>query len=200
MYALATGRPPFRGESPLAVLRKISDSRPRPILQINEQMPAWLDSLVGGLMEIDCSRRTPTAAAAADQMRDVLSHIRSPADHPLPRSLTSTRPRTAGLFAAGAIASIMIAAGFFLAERLGPTDTDPNRSAARSAAASTPATATADFSELDWPDGSLTLELMAINQQIDSLTQSIEYPDLQSASASRLNSSTQPEVQKQDQP
>ncbi|MCG8649322.1 MAG: protein kinase, partial [Pirellulales bacterium] len=65
LYALAIGRPPFRAEAPLAVLRKICESRPRPIQQINERMPAWLDEIVGQLMVVDPARRLGSAGEAA---------------------------------------------------------------------------------------------------------------------------------------
>ena len=61
LYALATGRPPFRAENPLAVLKKITESRPRPVHQVNERLPEWLDRLIGQLMQIDVNRRTETS-------------------------------------------------------------------------------------------------------------------------------------------
>jgi serine/threonine protein kinase len=202
MYALATGRPPFRGESPLAVLRKISDSRPRPILQINEQMPAWLDQIVGELMEIDCSRRTPTAAAAAERIRDVLSHVRNPVDHPLPKSLTSTRPRIVRLVAAGTIAPVAFAAGFLFAETMRTADNATSRNQPPPVTAATippsPSATFADSSELHWPDGSLEFELARINERIDSLSQSIEDLEIESESVTEREASRQP--QEQDQP
>ncbi|TWT82502.1 Serine/threonine-protein kinase PknB [Planctomycetes bacterium CA13] len=93
LYRLATGRPPFRAESPLAVLRKISETRPRPINAINEQMPVWLDGLVSQFMQTEIGKRTATADAAASLLRDALSHVRNPTMESLPRSLQRNRKR-----------------------------------------------------------------------------------------------------------
>ena len=49
LYAMATGRPPFRAETTLGVLRRISDAQPRPIREINPDIPEWLERIVGGL-------------------------------------------------------------------------------------------------------------------------------------------------------
>ncbi len=46
LYAMCTGHPPFRAESPLAVLRRVSDDEPRPLRQINPEIPEWLEAIV----------------------------------------------------------------------------------------------------------------------------------------------------------
>ena len=40
LYAMCTGIPPFRAETPVAVLRRVSDDVPRPIRQLNPEVPA----------------------------------------------------------------------------------------------------------------------------------------------------------------
>ena len=85
LYALATGRPPYRAESPLAVLRKISDSKPKPIHQINETIPSWFDALVSKLMTIDPADRIASADDAAALLREGYAHVRNPAVHGLPK-------------------------------------------------------------------------------------------------------------------
>src|SRR5262245_41565783 len=42
MYAMCTGRPPFRADTSFGVLRRIPDTQPRPIREINADIPAWL--------------------------------------------------------------------------------------------------------------------------------------------------------------
>ncbi|MCA9073127.1 MAG: serine/threonine protein kinase, partial [Planctomycetaceae bacterium] len=39
LYTMCTGRPPFRGETAVAVLRKVCDSEPRPIREVNPDIP-----------------------------------------------------------------------------------------------------------------------------------------------------------------
>ncbi|MCA9202861.1 MAG: serine/threonine protein kinase, partial [Planctomycetales bacterium] len=50
LYALCTGRPPFRAESGYAVLRRITDDTPRSIREINENIPEWLEQIVMKLL------------------------------------------------------------------------------------------------------------------------------------------------------
>ena len=44
LYAMCTGHPPFRAESAVAVLRRVSDDTPRPVRAINPDMPEWLEA------------------------------------------------------------------------------------------------------------------------------------------------------------
>ncbi len=46
LYALCTGRPPFRAPSTVAVLKRVCEETPRPIREINPDLPAWLEQLV----------------------------------------------------------------------------------------------------------------------------------------------------------
>ncbi|QEG42671.1 serine/threonine-protein kinase [Roseimaritima ulvae] len=87
LFALATGRPPFRAESPLAVLRKICDAPPRPVHEINERMPPWFSRLVQALMQVDVLQRIASAEEAAELMRAALQHVRQPGQMPLPQRL-----------------------------------------------------------------------------------------------------------------
>ena len=42
LYTMCTGHPPFRAETSYAVLRRITDSQPRAIQEINADVPSWL--------------------------------------------------------------------------------------------------------------------------------------------------------------
>ena len=50
LYTMCTGRPPFRAETSLGVLRRITDIEPRPIREINPNIPEWLCSIISKLM------------------------------------------------------------------------------------------------------------------------------------------------------
>ena len=43
MYAMAAGRSPFRAETTLAVLRRVCEDRPRPLRDLNPEVPDWLE-------------------------------------------------------------------------------------------------------------------------------------------------------------
>jgi serine/threonine protein kinase len=109
LYALSTGRPPFRAETPLAVLRKISDTKPRPIQQINERVPAWFDSLVALMMRTDIHRRIESAADAVSMLRDAHAHVCNPSTNCLPKSLKPPRYRL-GWIATAALFLLVVAA------------------------------------------------------------------------------------------
>ncbi|HEV3342315.1 MAG TPA: protein kinase, partial [Pirellulales bacterium] len=46
LYAACTGRPPFRAPTSYGVLRKICESEPRPVREINTQIPIWLPRII----------------------------------------------------------------------------------------------------------------------------------------------------------
>jgi hypothetical protein len=87
LYAMATGRPPFRAESGLAVLRRIADEKPRPISEVNAELPAWLEVLVSKLHSKSPADRFPSADEVASLLEQCLAHVRQPAAVPLPDEL-----------------------------------------------------------------------------------------------------------------
>ena len=87
LYAMCAGHPPFRADSALAVLRRVTDEEPRPLRQINAEVPAWLEEIVGGLMAKDPGARPRSAADLADHLSACLAHLEQPLDAPLPDGL-----------------------------------------------------------------------------------------------------------------
>ena len=65
LYAICAGHPPFRAESPLAVLRRVCDDEPRPLRELNPEVPAWLEAIIARLMAKDPARRFQTATEVA---------------------------------------------------------------------------------------------------------------------------------------
>ncbi len=193
LYALAVGRPPFRAESPLAVLRKISESRPRPIQQINEQIPAWFDRLVAKLMAIDISKRVSTADEAARLLRDALAHVRNPTQQPIPKSLAANRGRVR-LVIAAAVVPIVVAMAIYAVVREPPT-TLPPRSDAPSVTDISGETNRDSAGNWDWQGEALDAGLVEINGRIDSISISLEMPPWQQPSSETLTlpSSTEKE-------
>ncbi len=91
LYAMATGHPPARGETALAVLRRVAEDKPRPIHDLNESMPAWLNRLIGMFLEKSLDNRIVSADVAAELLRGCLAHVRAPSRIPLPRELRANR-------------------------------------------------------------------------------------------------------------
>ena len=84
MYALCTGRPPFRADSGYAVLRRITDDAPRPIREVNPDIPEWLEQVVMKLLEKGCKQRFRSAAEVADILSRWLAHLHRPNVVPAP--------------------------------------------------------------------------------------------------------------------
>ncbi len=84
LYATCTGRPPFRGSSTVAVLRRVSDEEPQPVRSLNPEVPAWLETVVMRLLAKDPARRFQSAAEVAALLEGYLAHLRQPEMVPAP--------------------------------------------------------------------------------------------------------------------
>ncbi|MFO0905918.1 MAG: serine/threonine-protein kinase [Pirellulales bacterium] len=89
LYAMCTGRPPFRAETTLGVLRRIADSQPRQIRELNPSIPDWLERVVMQLLSKDASQRFATASDVAALLEHCLAHVQQPTVHALPESLSA---------------------------------------------------------------------------------------------------------------
>lgn len=90
LYAMCSGRPPFRADTTFGILRRITDTNPRPIREINPQTPPWLCRLIDRLHEKSPAARYQTADEVADLLRQCLAHAQTPDFH-LPEVLTVKR-------------------------------------------------------------------------------------------------------------
>lgn len=90
LYVMCTGRPPFRAETSLGILRKITDTEPAPIREINPAIPEWLEGLVEKLMAKRIEDRFQSAAEVATIFEACLAHVQEPLRHPLPKRCQRT--------------------------------------------------------------------------------------------------------------
>ena len=72
MYTMCTGQPAFRGESSLAVMRNVCDSKPTPIRKLNPTIPVWIERIVESLIRKNRDRR-PSAKDAARMLAGGMS-------------------------------------------------------------------------------------------------------------------------------
>ncbi|MBI1346638.1 protein kinase [bacterium] len=70
LYVMCTGRPPFRAASAVAVLKRVVEEQPRPILEIIPETPEWLVSIIAKLH----SKVPMERFSAAHQVVEALEH------------------------------------------------------------------------------------------------------------------------------
>jgi len=78
LYALCTGRSPFRAGSTLAILKRVRADTARPPHEVNADVPPWLETLLGRLHAKDPSDRFQTAAEVADLLSHHLAQSQQP--------------------------------------------------------------------------------------------------------------------------
>ncbi|MBI1913906.1 MAG: protein kinase [Planctomycetes bacterium] len=93
LYAMCAGRPPFRASATLAVLRRVCEDLPRPLTEINPEVPVWLEDVIATLHAKDPAERFQSAAEVAEVLERGLAHLRQPQRVPPPSSPRRKAPR-----------------------------------------------------------------------------------------------------------
>jgi serine/threonine protein kinase len=70
LYAMLTGRPPFRAETTLAVLKRVAEDTPRPIRDVIPEVPEWFCRIVEKLHTKDPTARFQSAREVTDLLAD----------------------------------------------------------------------------------------------------------------------------------
>ncbi len=112
LYTMCTGRSPFRADSILAAIRRVCDDTPRPIREINPEIPEWLCAAIEKLLSKSRDQRFQSAAEVAELLGDHLAGMQYPhAKTPLTSERRAAR-RTAviALSALGALALLLVVA------------------------------------------------------------------------------------------
>jgi WD40 repeat protein len=134
LYAMCTGRPPFRASNTLAVMKRVCEEKSRPVREINPDVPEWLAAVVEKLHAKAPADRFVTAAEVAELLGKYLAQVQQSVVAPLPVKAAPTGPpptppeRQAAPFVAGqrrwplvAAVVILLAAGLGLTEATGVT-------------------------------------------------------------------------------
>ena len=98
LYAMCTGHPPFRATGTHAVLMRVIEDTPRPIREVNADIPDWLATIVAKLHAKKREDRFATAREVADLLGQHLAHLQQPhaAPQPAPVVVPDARlPRSA---------------------------------------------------------------------------------------------------------
>ena len=84
LYAMCTGRSPFRADTALATMRRVCDDTPRPIREVNQDIPEGLAAIIDRLLAKDPDDRFQTAQEVADLLGRYLAHLQHPTSTPPP--------------------------------------------------------------------------------------------------------------------
>jgi len=89
LYAMCTGRPPFRSSTLMGVIRRVCDEQPRPIRELNPDIPDWLCGIIGKLLAKRPDDRFASATEVADLLTGCLAHMQHPLTVPLPAAASA---------------------------------------------------------------------------------------------------------------
>jgi serine/threonine protein kinase len=133
LYAMCAGRPPFRAPSALAVLKRVCEATPRPIREINPELPPWLEEVVVRLHAKAPADRFASAREVADLLARRLAELQDGGTPSAPGHAPSAklpeeklaptppaRPRRLRVMAAAVLLALL--AGLGLSEATGITN------------------------------------------------------------------------------
>jgi serine/threonine-protein kinase len=84
LYTMCTGRPPFRADSTMAVLKRVIDDTPRPIREVTPDIPGWLCDIIAKLHAKKPADRFQSATEVAELLSQHLAHLQQPGEVPMP--------------------------------------------------------------------------------------------------------------------
>jgi serine/threonine protein kinase len=74
LYAMCTGRAPFRASGTVAVLKRVCEVTPRPVRETNPDIPDWLVAIIDKLHAKNPADRYQTAVEVAELLNQHLAH------------------------------------------------------------------------------------------------------------------------------
>src|SRR5262245_403665 len=174
MYAMCTGRPPFRADTSFGVLRRITDTQPRPIREVNADIPVWLAAMTAKLLAKQPADRFGSAAELAHLLEQCLAHVQQPATVPLPAACKveqagSSSHRPSKMITAIAMAALAIASTVVFSMFLRPTSPDGLNSSTTEALTSDVLPSTLSWDTAADQIKSLSSDISAAEQKLDSL-------------------------------
>ncbi|HEX7446894.1 MAG TPA: serine/threonine-protein kinase [Pirellulales bacterium] len=132
LYAMATGRSPFRAETFLGVWRRLCEDTPRPIRETNPDIPAWFAEIVETLHAKRPAERFQSAGELADLLERHLAHLQHPDRSPRPaRPRRAKRRRTRRMLGRALLAAAPALVGLVIAVYAWPAK-DPDNEKTKS--------------------------------------------------------------------
>ncbi len=87
LYTLCTGRPPFRATTTMGLLKRICEETPRPIRELNPEIPEWLEAIITKLLKKNANDRYQSAKEVAELLSNWLAHVQRLTAVPAPSAV-----------------------------------------------------------------------------------------------------------------
>lgn len=87
LYTMCVGRPPFKAETTMGLLRRIVDDEARPLRELNPSVPVWMQTIINRLHAKLPADRFQSALELAELLEGCLAHIQHPSVTALPASI-----------------------------------------------------------------------------------------------------------------
>lgn len=125
LYAMCTGRPPFRGSTARAVLKRVCEEAPAPVREAGPEVPDWLCAIVAKLQAKEPADRYQSAAEVAEVLGRHLAHVQHPSVVPLSAVEPAAPAKRAARHRRWAVAAavlVLLVAGLGTTEATGVTN------------------------------------------------------------------------------
>ena len=118
LYVMCTGRPPFRADSTMGVLKRVCEDTPHAIRDLNPDVPEWLADLIAHMHTKAPEERVQSAAEVAQLLECGLAHLQEPGATPAPVVVSRRPPVNRGRWLAIAAALVLVPALLLTAPRM----------------------------------------------------------------------------------
>jgi formylglycine-generating enzyme required for sulfatase activity len=108
LYQMVTGRPPFRANATVAVLKRVAEDQPRAIREIIPETPQWLCDIIAKLHAKDPDDRYQSAREVADVLADCEAQLKANAKLKDYSRIPRSKPRRSGRRKWVAAASVVL--------------------------------------------------------------------------------------------
>ena len=111
LYQMAAGRPPFRANGTVAVLKRVAEDTPRPIREIIPETPQWLCDIIAKLHAKKPDDRYQSAREVADVLADCEAQLKANAKLKDYSRIPRSKPQRSGRrkWVAVAVAVLLLA-------------------------------------------------------------------------------------------
>src|SRR5262245_44970201 len=115
LYQMACGRPPFRANTTVAVLKRVAEDAPRDIREIIPETPQWLCDIIAKLHAKNPDDRFQSAREVADVLTDCEAQLKANAKLKDYSRIPRSKPRRSGRRKWVAAAAVLVLPVFALA-------------------------------------------------------------------------------------